>query len=82
MPKEAKLIKIGNSQGVRIPKAMILRYQLDEKLILEETQDGIVIRSKDTKKLGWKETYQAMADSEKREWDDWGDMDIDADSHL
>ena len=82
MHKEAKLIKIGNSQGIRIPKAMILRHHLDERLILEETQDGIFICSKDTKKLGWKETYQAMADSEKSEWDDWGGMDIDADSHL
>lgn len=82
MYKEGKLIKIGNSQGVRIPKAMILRCHLGKELVLEETPDGIFIRSKIMKKLGWEETYQAMIDSEKEEWSDWQDMDIDADPHL
>ena len=82
MGNEAKLIKIGNSQGIRIPKALILRYHLGESLVLEEKQDGILVRPKSPEKLGWEETYQAMLDSEKGGWDDWQNLDINTDPHL
>ena len=34
MLKKAKLIKIGNSQGIRLPKEMISRYGFGERVIL------------------------------------------------
>ncbi len=82
MRNEAKLIKIGNSQGIRIPKSLILRYQLGEALVLEEKLNGILIRTKETKKLGWEETYQEMQESESEEWGDWQNLDIDENQHL
>lgn len=38
------LIRIGNSQGLRIPKAIIEQAQLDEKeLTLKVVEDGLLI---------------------------------------
>lgn len=75
-----KLIKIGNSQGVRIPKAMINHYGFGERLELTEVPEGILIRTIDQGKLSWQDTYQSMkteAEIEKKEWDDWESFDID-----
>ena len=75
-----KLIKIGNSQGVRIPKAMINHYGFGERLELTEVPEGILIRTIDQGKLSWQDTYQSMkteAELEKKEWDDWESFDMD-----
>ena len=66
----ASLISIGNSKGVRFPKALIQKYGFGEKLILEPKPNGVLVRTtrKETK-LSWKETYQGMA----KEKDDWGE---------
>ena len=68
---EAKLITIGNSKGVRLPKKLIDRYKLGEKLTLEEVQDGILIKA-DTppEKYSWEQTYKEMA----RDNEDWSDL--------
>jgi len=80
MMQATKLIKIGNSQGVRIPKAMINHYGFGERLELTEVPEGILIRTIDQGKLSWQDTYQSMkteAEIEKKEWDDWESFDID-----
>jgi antitoxin component of MazEF toxin-antitoxin module len=40
-----KLTKVGNSQAVIIPAQMIARFKLGRKIIIEETEDGILIRA-------------------------------------
>ena len=69
---EAKLVNIGNSKGVRLPKKLIERYHLGDKLTLEEVQDGILIKA-DTPpdKYSWEQTFEDMA----REKEDWSDLD-------
>jgi antitoxin component of MazEF toxin-antitoxin module len=43
---EAKVVRIGNSQGVRIPKAALLQTRLSagQRVRLEVVEDTIVIR--------------------------------------
>ena len=41
-----KLIPIGNSKGVRIPKVLIQKYGLNNSLLLEETEKGLLLRKK------------------------------------
>lgn len=65
-----KLIPIGNSKGVRIPKALIQKYGLNNSLLLEETDGGLLLRNKKDSKLSWEETYKAMA-NEKEDWEDF-----------
>lgn len=73
---DAKLIPIGNSKGIRIPKALILKYGLKDSLLLEETDRGLLLRNREERKLSWEETYRAMAD-EKENWDDFNSTLID-----
>ncbi len=67
--REIKIIPIGNSQGVRIPKALLQKYGFQNTLLLEETDKGLLFRNKKDNKLSWEETYTAMA-SEQEKWDD------------
>ncbi|PXF55503.1 MAG: AbrB/MazE/SpoVT family DNA-binding domain-containing protein [Deltaproteobacteria bacterium] len=69
--RDIKLIPIGNSKGVRIPKVLLQKYGLNNSLLLEETDRGLLLRKKDENKLSWEDTYKAMAD----EKEDWGDFD-------
>jgi len=82
MQKNAKLIRIGNSQGVRLPKSMISRYGLGDQVVLEEVGDGILIHATDQGKLSWEDTYKQMAGAEQSEWSDWEGFDVDLERHL
>ncbi len=82
MIKEAKLIKIGNSQGIRLPKWMVSKYGFGNRIILEETEEGVLIRTAQGGKLSWEDTYKEMATVEQEEWTDWQNMDVDQDAHL
>jgi antitoxin MazE len=68
--RDAKLVPIGNSKGVRIPKALLQKYDLKDSLLIEETDKGLLLRNKKESRLSWKDTYKAMAD-EKENWDDF-----------
>jgi len=81
MHKAAKIIKIGNSRGIRLPKNIIIKYKLGEEVLLEERPNGILIRSAD-EKLSWEDTYKEMIKEEKDEWSEWNNLDIDADDYL
>lgn len=71
--KDIKLISIGNSQGVCISKPLIQKYGLTDRLVLEETDRGILIRKPDEdKKLSWEDTFKSMA----QEKEDWRDLDV------
>jgi len=68
--RDIKLIPIGNSKGVRIPKALLQKYGLKNSILIEETDKGLLLRSKEEGKLSWEDTYKIMAD-EKENWDDF-----------
>lgn len=72
-PRELKVTRIGNSRGIRIPAATLERYQVGERLVMEERSDGILLRPpcEAAPKLSWLETAREMAAAEDwREWDD------------
>ena len=65
-----KLSRIGNSQGLRIPKTLILKYHLESGIIIEENEQGILIKPAKEEKLSWTETFKQMK-SESEDWSDW-----------
>lgn len=69
--RDVKLIAIGNSKGIRLPKALLQKYGWGDSLVLEETEEGIFLYSNEKNKLSWKETYRAMA----ADREDWSDLD-------
>jgi len=58
----ARIIKIGNSQGIRIPKIFLEQTRLGEEVELEVEDNQIVIRSAAYPRQGWEEAFQAMAE--------------------
>ena len=68
--REVKLIRIGNSQGIRLPKALLDKYGWSGRLVLEELAEGVVLRGKDTRTLSWEDTYREMAAASE----DWSDF--------
>ncbi len=68
--RDIKLVPIGNSKGVRIPKSLLQKYGLNNSLLLEETDRGLLLLKKEDSKLSWEDTYKAMA-NEKEHWDDF-----------
>ena len=68
--RDVKLVPIGNSKGIRIPKALLQKYGLKNSLLIEETDKGLLLRNKEEGKLSWEDTYKSMA-NEKENWDDF-----------
>lgn len=68
--RNVKLVPIGNSKGIRIPKAILQKYGLKNFLLLEETDRGLLLRRKEDQKLSWEDTFKSMA----AEKEDWGDF--------
>lgn len=72
-----KLIKIGNSQGIRISKKLIQAYGFDSKdLVQEATADGILIHATKSNKLSWEETFKEMG-KDKKTLDEWDSTSAD-----
>ena len=74
--RDAKLVPIGNSKGVRIPKALLQKYGLKNPLLIEETDKGLLLRNKEESKLSWEDTYKTMG-NEKENWDDFDTILLD-----
>ena len=55
---ETKLVKIGNSFGIRLPKSLIQQYDLSENIEIDPIEDGILIRSRKKARIGWTEQLQ------------------------
>lgn len=68
------LIRIGNSQGVRIPKAIIKQTQLEDKeLVFKISDDGLLIQPLHQPRKGWKKKFDQIlkikgADQIDQEW--------------
>jgi antitoxin MazE len=68
---ELKIVRIGNSKGIRLPKSIIDKYGFEDLLQVEEADNGIFLKSKNDEKLSWEATFKEM----KSETEDWSDFD-------
>ena len=59
---KARIIQIGNSRGIRIPKAVLEQAHLSEEVQIEAEPDRIVISSTHFPREGWDETFRLMAE--------------------
>lgn len=77
---KAEIIKIGNSKGLRIPKAFLKQCGMKDVVSLKIENTKLVISPWDNKRAGWDENFQTMAknkddhllevDSIKNSWDE------------
>ena len=64
----ATLIRIGNSRGVRIPKAIIDQAQLNDiELNFKITDEGLLIQPLKRPRQGWKEQFEKALQGDKAE---------------
>jgi antitoxin MazE len=57
---KAHLVQIGNSRGIRLPKAVLEEAQLGDEVDLKAELGCIVIRSTRRVRAGWAEAAQRM----------------------
>jgi len=57
----ANLVAIGNSRGVRIPKAVLEQTGLKDEVDLEVRGSELVIRAARKPREGWAEAFREMA---------------------
>ncbi|MUL35654.1 AbrB/MazE/SpoVT family DNA-binding domain-containing protein [Gloeocapsopsis dulcis] len=59
---KTRVVKIGNSQGIRIPKTLLEQSGISTDVEIELQENYLVIRSASRSRLGWDEAFAAMAE--------------------
>jgi len=62
MTIKTRIIQIGNSQGVRIPKPLLEQSGITGDVELEVEDNKIVIHAADHPRSEWAESFESMAD--------------------
>ncbi|HUY31582.1 MAG TPA: AbrB/MazE/SpoVT family DNA-binding domain-containing protein [Pirellulales bacterium] len=77
---KTRLVKIGNSRGIRIPKPLIDEAGLGEEVEIEVHEGSLVVSRRDRPRAGWEAAFASMArlgddallddDSTSTRWDE------------
>ena len=59
---QTQIVKIDNSQGIRIPKSLLDQIGISEAVEIEVHGDRIVIRAALKPRAGWEEEFAKMAE--------------------
>jgi antitoxin MazE len=62
-PYETHLFKIGNSQGIRIPKVLLQQVNLTGKLSIEVLNNTLILRQVSSTREGWDAAFKQMANN-------------------
>ena len=60
---KAKIVKIGNSRGIRIPKSLIEDSGISGEVELEVDDDTIIIKPVSKNRESWDAAFQKMAEN-------------------
>jgi antitoxin MazE len=60
MAIKTRIIQIGNSRGIRVPKVLLDQAQLPEEVELHATPGRLVVRAARQPRAGWLEAARAM----------------------
>ena len=63
----ARVIKIGNSRGVRIPKPILAQTGIKDDVEIEINDNQIIIRPVNDAREGWDAAFSAMAENKDDE---------------
>jgi antitoxin MazE len=71
---KTKVIRIGNSRGVRIPKPLLLSAGIDEDIEIVQQDGSLLIRPSVHPRAGWAEQFELMhqlGEDKLLEGDEW-----------
>lgn len=60
MIARARIVRIGNSRGIRVPKSMLDQAQLPEEVELQAEPGRLVVRAASGPRAGWAAAAKAM----------------------
>ncbi len=60
MATRSRIVRIGNSRGIRVPKALLEQAQLDDEVELQAQPGRLVVRAARRTRDGWAEAAAAM----------------------
>lgn len=60
----SRIVRIGNSQGIRIPRLLLEQSDLREEVELVVQQGHIIVRPAHCVREGWDEAFKAMVERE------------------
>jgi antitoxin MazE len=58
---KTRIVRIGNSQGIRIPKPLLEEAGLQDEVDLSAEDGTLIIRPVRNTRAGWAEAFQEMA---------------------
>lgn len=59
---DTRLVQIGNSRGIRIPKALVKAARLEAPLRLRVVDSGLLIERVNDPRTGWADAARELAD--------------------
>jgi antitoxin MazE len=57
---KSRIVRVGNSQGIRIPKTMLEQSGISENVEIEVKDNQIVIKAATKARDGWSEAFAQM----------------------
>jgi antitoxin MazE len=65
MAIKTHLIRIGNSRGIRIPKAMLEESRLSEQIEIRAERGRLIVKSAHSPRKGWAEAARRMRENDQ-----------------
>jgi antitoxin MazE len=66
----SKIVKIGNSHGVRIPRAVLEQAGLKDEVEMRVEENRLIIQASRQPRQGWEEQFAVMAEQGDDAWID------------
>ena len=62
MITKTKIVRIGNSKGIRVPKVLLEHAQLPDEVELQAENGRLIVRAAQGPRAGWAKAAKAMHD--------------------
>lgn len=60
MATKTRIVQIGNSRGIRVPRALLEQAELGEEVELQAQPGRLIVRAAHRPRTGWAEAARAM----------------------
>jgi antitoxin MazE len=67
MGTKTRIIRIGNSQGIRVPRALLEQAQLPEEVELQAHPGRLIVRAARRPRAGWGDAARVMRERQHDE---------------
>jgi antitoxin MazE len=55
---KVKVIKIGNSKGIRLSQSLLQQYQINDEVVLKLNEEGILIKPSTKTRKNWEQQFR------------------------